>query len=150
IRNDTMAFPARTLAQSTLMLAARISVLQVSVYSTTSLANSAGELAHTVLPTSASRAFILGSAGAALVSLFSLAMISAGVSLGAPSPHHAVASKPGTISAIVGTSGSPSHLAVDVTASGRSFPGVGAPVSSPRIHAPQISTNQCFTAKSYR
>ena len=43
-------------------------------------------------PKSASRAFILGSARAALISLLSLSMISVGVLLGAPIPYQPLAS----------------------------------------------------------
>ena len=57
-------------------------------------------------PRSATRAFNLGSARAALVSRLSWSMISAGVFFGAPMPAHALVSKPGRKSATVGTSGS--------------------------------------------
>jgi hypothetical protein len=46
------------------------------------------------MPVFATRSFILGSARAALISLLSLSMISAGVFLGAPKPNYAVASYP--------------------------------------------------------
>ena len=45
-------------------------------------------------PRSASRAFILGSARAALISLLSLSMISAGVFLGAPTPYQVLPQSP--------------------------------------------------------
>src|SRR6516165_9279789 len=48
--------------------------------------NSAGEPDNAVPPRSARRALNWGSARAALISLLSLSMISAGVSLGAPTP----------------------------------------------------------------
>jgi hypothetical protein len=51
-----------------------------------SLPKSAGEPGSAVAPHSASRAFILGSARAALISLLSLSTISAGVVRGAPMP----------------------------------------------------------------
>src|SRR5262249_9602123 len=63
-----------------------ITFAHFSVYSAMNVANSAGELANTVPPRSAIRAFIRGSARPALISLLSLSMISAGVFLGAPTP----------------------------------------------------------------
>src|SRR5215469_8610298 len=51
-----------------------------------SLPKSAGEPGSAVAPHSASRAFILGSASAALISVLSLSTISAGVLRGAPMP----------------------------------------------------------------
>jgi len=61
-----------------------------SVSSAMSLPKSAGEPASTVPPRSTSRAFMLGSARPALISLFSFSTILAGVSLGAPMPYHAL------------------------------------------------------------
>jgi hypothetical protein len=52
------------------------------------LAASVGDPGSIVPPRSASRAFMFGSTRAALISLFSLSMISAGVFLGAPMPYH--------------------------------------------------------------
>ena len=69
-----------------LILAARITLPHFSVSSAMSLPNSAGEPAKRVPPKSASRALILGSARAALISLLSFSTISAGVFLGAPMP----------------------------------------------------------------
>src|SRR5262245_61066762 len=63
-----------------------------SVSSAMSLPKSAGESASTSPPRSARRALILGSARPALISLFSFSTISAGVALGAPTPHQALAS----------------------------------------------------------
>ena len=57
-----------------------------SVSSAMSFLKSAGEPASTSAPRSAIRAFILGSARAALISLLSLSTISAGVFSGAPMP----------------------------------------------------------------
>jgi hypothetical protein len=57
-----------------------------------SLPKSAGEPDNAVPPTSASRAFILGSARLALISLLSFSTISAGVAFGAPTPNQALAS----------------------------------------------------------
>src|SRR5215472_15806453 len=72
--------------QSALMLAARITLPHFSVSSAMSLPKSAGELGSTVPPRSARRAFILGSARPALISLLSLSTISADVFAGAPKP----------------------------------------------------------------
>src|SRR5712671_1752504 len=63
-----------------------------SVSSAMSFLKSVGEPGSTVSPRSASRALILESARAALISLLSLSMISAGVFLGAPTPNQALAS----------------------------------------------------------
>src|SRR5262249_36658100 len=79
-------------AQSALMLSARMTLLHFSVSSTMSLPKSAGESASTSPPRSASRAFILGSARPALISLLSVSMISAGVAFGAPTPYQLLAS----------------------------------------------------------
>jgi hypothetical protein len=57
-------------------------------------------------PRSTRRALNLGSARAALTSLFSLSIISAGVFLGAPRPAQMLAPYPGTDSPTVGISGS--------------------------------------------
>src|SRR6516225_7231663 len=57
-----------------------------SVSSAMSLPKSAGEPGSAVAPHSASRAFNLGSARAALISVLSLSAISAGVLRGAPMP----------------------------------------------------------------
>src|SRR5215470_7257575 len=93
-----------------------------SVSSAMSLPNSAGESASPTSPRSASRALILGSASAALISLLSLSMISSGVSRGAPTPYHVLASNPGTKSPTGGTSGNASERIAVVTASARSLP----------------------------
>src|SRR5215475_13872408 len=74
---------------SGLMLAARITLPHFSVSSAINLPKSAGESASAALPNSASRAFSLGSASAALISLLSL---SVGVFLGAPMPYQLLAS----------------------------------------------------------
>src|SRR5712671_1682736 len=67
-------------------------LLHFSVSAAMSLPKSAGEPGSTVAPRSASLAFILASARAALISLFSLAMITEAVFLGAPRPNTALAS----------------------------------------------------------
>src|SRR6267154_5423186 len=108
--------------QSALMLAARITFPHFCVSSAISLPKSAAEPDSTMPPRSASRAFILGSARAALISLLSLAMISKGVFLGAPTPYHVLASYPGSTSATVGKSGSASERVAVVTASARNLP----------------------------
>src|SRR5205085_334506 len=63
-----------------------------SVSSVIILPKSAGDPASTVLPRSASRAFTLGSARAALIDWLSLSIISTGVFLGAPRPYTELAS----------------------------------------------------------
>jgi hypothetical protein len=67
------------------MLAARITLAHFSVSSAINLPKSADEPASVVLPKSASRALILGSARPALISLSSLRFAN-------PSPFHGVAS----------------------------------------------------------
>src|SRR5260370_7288179 len=52
----------------------------------------------------------------ALISRLSRSMISFGVPLGTPTPCHALASKPGTTSLTVGTSGSPANRVLPATA----------------------------------
>src|SRR5262249_49326070 len=79
-------------AYSALMLAARITLPHFSVSFAISLPKSAGEPGSAVAPHSASRAFIWGSAGAALPSVLSFATISAGVFLGAPMPYQLLVS----------------------------------------------------------
>ena len=87
-----MEYPTGNAVHPGLMPANLTTLPHFSVSSAMSLANSAGELESTVPPRSASRAFILGSARPALISLLSLSTISAGVLLGAPTPYHALAS----------------------------------------------------------
>jgi hypothetical protein len=77
---------------SGLMLAARITLPHFSVSPARSFPNSAGERESTMPPKSASYAFILGLASAALISLLSLSTISVGVFLGAPTPYQPLAS----------------------------------------------------------
>src|SRR5262249_42150927 len=78
-----------------LILAALTTLRHFSVSSAMSLPKSLGEPASTVPPRSASRVLILGSARAPLISRLSLSMISVGVFLGALTPNHVLASKPG-------------------------------------------------------
>jgi hypothetical protein len=73
-------------AHSALMFANFTTLPHFSVSSAISLPKSAGVPGITVPPKSASRALILGSVRAALVSWLSVSMISAGVPLGAPRP----------------------------------------------------------------
>src|SRR5262245_16686162 len=77
---------------SALMLAARITLPHFSVSSAMSLPNSTAEPDNAVPPTSPRRALNLGSASAALISLLSLPMTSAGVPLGTPTPYQLLAS----------------------------------------------------------
>jgi hypothetical protein len=83
---------ARRSAYSALMLAARMTLLHLSVSSAMSLPNSPGVLPNAVPPRSASRALNLGSARLAFISLLSFSTISLGVFFGAPTPCHALAS----------------------------------------------------------
>jgi exodeoxyribonuclease V alpha subunit len=84
--------PRSNWSRYSLMFAARITLPHIPVSSDMNLPNSAGELGHGVPPRSASRALILGSARAELISLLRPSMISAGVFLGTPTPTHALAS----------------------------------------------------------
>jgi hypothetical protein len=85
------------------------------------LPKSAGEVGNTVLPKSANRALNLGSKRPALTSLLSCSTMSAGVFLGAPTPCHVLASKPGKKSPTVGMSGSISVRVAVVVARARSL-----------------------------
>src|SRR6516225_3562294 len=78
--------------QSALMLSARTTLLHFSVSAAMNLPKSAGAPASAVPPRSASRAFNLGSASAALISLLSMSMISTGVFFGMPTPYQLLAS----------------------------------------------------------
>src|SRR6266446_6227451 len=77
---------------SALMSANLTTLAHFSVSSAMSLPKSAGEPESIRPPRSASRAFILGSASAALTCLLSVSTISLGVPLGAPTPKNALAS----------------------------------------------------------
>ena len=72
-----------------------ITLAHFSVSSAISLPKFAGEPGSAVLPMLVKRAFSLGSTRPALISLFSLSITSAGVPLGAPMPHHVLASYDG-------------------------------------------------------
>src|SRR5262249_13396464 len=108
--------------QSALTPANFTTLADFSVSSTRSLPKSADEPGRAVAPNSANRAFILGSARAALISLLSLSTISAGVLFGAPTPVQNLDSYPGTNSATVGMSGNTGERVAVVTASARSLP----------------------------
>src|SRR3984893_16790138 len=82
----------------------------------------AGVPASAVPPVSPRRAFIVGSRKAALISPLRLSIISAGVSVGTPTPVTALASYPGTNSPKLGVSGNTAERVAVVTASGRSLP----------------------------
>src|SRR4029453_698374 len=92
-----------------LMFAAWITLPHFSVSSAMSLPKSAGEPLRPGPPPSASRAFFFGAERAALISLWSLSTISAGVFAGAPRPYHVLASKPGTKSPTGGRPGNASE-----------------------------------------
>src|SRR5262245_7574932 len=77
---------------SALMPAARITLPHFSVSSAMNLPKSAGVIGIGRPPRSASRALIVGSARASLISSFSFSTIAAGVFLGTPTPCHELAS----------------------------------------------------------
>src|SRR3989442_15457830 len=77
---------------SALMSAARIPSPHLSASSAMSFPNAADVIDIGSTPKPASRAFIRGSAVTALISLLSLSITSAGVSFGAPTPYHWLAS----------------------------------------------------------
>src|SRR5262245_32292856 len=78
--------------QSALMPVNFTTLPHFSVSSAMSLPKSAGESASTSPPRSARRAFILGSARPALISVLSFSTISAGVAFGAPTPYQVLTS----------------------------------------------------------
>src|SRR5262249_43199258 len=88
---------------SALMLAARTTLAHLSVSSAMSFPNSAGDAGATEEPRSSIRDLIRGSPSAALISLLSFPMMSAGVFLGAPTPPQALASKSGKNSCKAGS-----------------------------------------------
>src|SRR5439155_13335311 len=105
-----------------------ITLAHFSVSLTISRLKSAGVLGIGVPPKSSSRAFILGSARAALTSLLSLSTILAGVAFGAPTPKQKLASESGTNSLTVGMSGNASERVALVIASGRTLPALMYPL----------------------
>src|SRR5262245_12322963 len=98
-----------------------ITLAHFSVSSAVNLPNSAGVIGMGTPPSSAMRVFILGSANAARTVWLMVATISAGVFLGAQRAYHWLASKPGSTSATIGTSGNASEREAVVTASARSL-----------------------------
>src|SRR5262249_36758403 len=90
---------------SGLMPANLITLAHFWVSSVMNFPSSAGERVNIVAPRSASRAFILGSARAPLISLLRMCTISAGVSLGAPTSYHELPSVTGAESARRGQGG---------------------------------------------
>src|SRR5215469_5987457 len=83
---------APCLVYCALMFAALITLPHFSVSSAMSLPKSAGDWASAVAPRSVRRALMLGSARPALISLFSLSMISVDVFLGTATPFQVLAS----------------------------------------------------------
>src|SRR5262245_35474870 len=77
---------------SGLMFANLVTLRHFSVSAAICLPKSAGEPESTVPPRSARRAWNSGSASAALISLLSFPMISAGVPVGTPTPYQMLAS----------------------------------------------------------
>src|SRR5262245_10207051 len=98
-----------------------ITLAHFSVSSAMSLPKSAGKPGSAVPPRLASCALNLGLARPVLISLLSLSIICGGVFLGAPTPYHWPASKPGRNSPIVGMPGSVSER-VALATSARSVP----------------------------
>src|SRR5262249_25412715 len=90
VQRDVMEYGLH--AHSALIPANLITLPHFSVSSAMNLPKSAEAPGSAVAPNSASRAFILGSARAALTSLLSLSTISAGVAFGAPMPNQKLAS----------------------------------------------------------
>src|SRR5262249_17836692 len=91
-RGKPLSARVRRYPQSALMPVNLTTLPHFSVSSAISLPKSAGEPAITLPLRSASRVFMLGSARPALISLFSFSTISAGVTFGAPTPYHVLAS----------------------------------------------------------
>src|SRR5258708_34269591 len=83
-KRNVMEYWIGLLHQSALMFAARTTLPHFSVSSAMSLPKSAGEPASAVPPRSASFAFSLGSARAAVISLLGLSTVSTGVAFGQP------------------------------------------------------------------
>ena len=108
--------------QSGLMPANLITLPHLSVSSDMNFPKAADVIGIGSAPKANSRALIIGSARTALISLWSLSMIAAGVSLGAPSPYQPIASYPGTNSPTVGISGRASERVAPVTARARRVP----------------------------
>src|SRR5262249_31574596 len=88
----TFVWPTAGFRHSTWILAARITLPHFSVSSAMNVPNAADVIGAGSMPKPASRALILGSAATALIALLSVSTTSAGVSLGAPTPYHWLAS----------------------------------------------------------
>src|SRR5712671_397177 len=132
IANGAFDAKAKSQVQSALAPENLITAAHFAVSLRTSLAKSEVDPGSVVAPRSANLASSLGSAKAALISKLSLSMIVVGVFLGAPTPNQALVSKPGTNSAMVGTSGSASNRVAVVTAKDRSLPDLMCPIDSGR------------------
>src|SRR5262249_32801407 len=115
-----------------LILASWITLAHLSVSAAMSFSKSLGDIGIGTLPRSARCPLILRSARAAFISLLSLSTISPDVFLGAPMPCQVLASKPGTDSATVGTSGSARERVAVVTASARTLPALMVSIDSGR------------------
>src|SRR5215813_8534872 len=110
------------LSHSAFMPANPITLPHFSVSSAMSLLNAAGERVISTQPRSSNFAFMAGSAKTALISRLSFSTMDTGVSLGAPTPYQALASKFCTNSLMVGRSGSASRRSEVVTARPRTRP----------------------------
>src|SRR5262249_3945373 len=89
---DHMERVVGVLAQTGVMPANFTTLPHFSVSSARSLPKSAGEPGSVEAPSSANRAYDLGSARTAFTALLTLSMASPGVRFGAPKPYHALAS----------------------------------------------------------
>src|SRR5262249_38722193 len=92
VQRDLWNVAPRPPGQSALIPINLITLPHFSVSSTMSLPKSADVIDIGSTPKPASRAFMMGSAAMALISLFSLSITSAGVSFGAATPYHWFAS----------------------------------------------------------
>src|SRR5258708_6118614 len=110
------------LFHSTERLAALTTLAHFAVSSARNLPNSAGDIGIGMPPRSASFACNFGVASPAATDLFRVSTTSAGVPRGAEIPYHGAASKPATVSAMAGMSGSPGQRFATVTPSAFSWP----------------------------
>jgi hypothetical protein len=83
-------------------------------------ANSCGVVGRGSAPRFSMKLFMSALARLFTISLFNVFTIAGGVAAGATMPHHEIASKPGTVSAMVGKSGNEAERFRDVTASAAS------------------------------
>src|SRR5262245_52432316 len=107
---------------SGLMPANLTTLVHFSASAATKAPNSAALRLIGMVPTSLSRALMSAVASPALISRLSRLMISTGVPAGAQTPPQVLASYPGSVSAMVGTSGSMSNRWLPATASARRPP----------------------------